>query len=294
VRPLEIIHLVVIGLIVFLIGLGTAAGRLHNWPQPLAVFAILVIIAFGATMFGRDELQLPKWGRLVLNFYPLITIAAIYEILGWLIPAVSNQDSDALLLRVDRALFGFDPAVELETLATPIFTDVFYVAYVSYFLFPVLLGVLFWRRSTALGREFAFSVTLAFFIVYVGYVLVPAQGPRVSLAGEFKGALEVSPVSQWISAHLNQLEHNRWDVFPSGHVMITILCLIWAFHRENAYFAVGLPVASLLVLSTIYCRVHYVVDVLAGAALAAVAYPLTRRLYRRLLAGLYRPEDRRA
>jgi len=184
-------------------------------------------------------------------------------------------------LSFDRALFGFDPAIRLEAYSAPWLTDLFYLAYVTYYFFPIVLGILLWKRSAELGREFVFSITFSFFVVYLGYVLVPAQGPRVSLATQFQGPLEVSPIAQWISSTLNALEHNRSDVFPSGHVLITILCLIWAFPREKTYLAAGLPLGFLLVISTIYCRLHYVVDMLVGGVLPFGLYPLTRWIYRR-------------
>jgi membrane-associated phospholipid phosphatase len=41
-------------------------------------------------------------------------------------------------------------------------------------------------------------------------------------------------------------------------------------------------VSVCLVISTVYCRFHYVVDVIAGALLAAVTVPLGDWLYDRL------------
>jgi membrane-associated phospholipid phosphatase len=42
---------------------------------------------------------------------------------------------------------------------------------------------------------------------------------------------------------------------------------------------VHLTVAVLLCISTVYCRYHYVVDVLAGALTAALLIPLGNRLF---------------
>jgi membrane-associated phospholipid phosphatase len=42
---------------------------------------------------------------------------------------------------------------------------------------------------------------------------------------------------------------------------------------------------ALLAASTVYCRYHYVVDVLAGLGLAVVTVPLGDRIYDRLASG---------
>jgi membrane-associated phospholipid phosphatase len=65
--------------------------------------------------------------------------------------------------------------------------------------------------------------------------------------------------------------------------MITVSVLIVAWRRLRWLFWVLLPVATLLVLSTVYCRYHYAVDVLAGIALAFATVPLGDRLYARLM-----------
>jgi membrane-associated phospholipid phosphatase len=65
--------------------------------------------------------------------------------------------------------------------------------------------------------------------------------------------------------------------------MITVSVLIVAWRRLRWLFWVLLPVATLLVLSTVYCRYHYVVDVIAGIVLAFATVPLGDRLYARLM-----------
>jgi membrane-associated phospholipid phosphatase len=66
--------------------------------------------------------------------------------------------------------------------------------------------------------------------------------------------------------------------------MITVSVLIVAWRRLRWLFWILLPVATLLIVSTVYCRYHYAVDVLAGIALAFATVPLGDRLYAGLMA----------
>jgi membrane-associated phospholipid phosphatase len=85
-----------------------------------------------------------------------------------------------------------------------------------------------------------------------------------------------------ISKTINELEHTKLDAFPSGHTMITVAVLIVAWRRARRLFWVLLPVGTLLIFSTMYCRYHYLVDVLAGIVLAFATVPLGDRLYDRM------------
>jgi membrane-associated phospholipid phosphatase len=72
-------------------------------------------------------------------------------------------------------------------------------------------------------------------------------------------------------------------VFPSGHTMIAAAVLIVAFRRARRLFWFLLPVGIGLIVSTVYCRYHYLVDVLAGLALAFLTVPLGERIYDRVV-----------
>ena len=136
-----------------------------------------------------------------------------------------------------------------------------------------------WRRSKANLRRFIFTLTLCYYVSYAGYFLVPALGPRIALAGRHAVVLESTALSAAIARTLNELEHTKFDVFPSGHTMIAAAVLLVAFRRARDVFWALLPIALCLIASTVYCRYHYVVDVLAGLILACAAVPIGDRIY---------------
>ena len=128
-------------------------------------------------------------------------------------------------------------------------------------------------------------VSLAFYVSYTGYVLVPAEGPRVGLKAEQTVRLQQTTLSRAVAGTLDGLERNRVDAFPSGHILITAVCLITAAGYFRRLFWLLLPVGLLLMLATVYCRYHYVIDVIAGLALAPLMPPLAGWLYDHLSGG---------
>ena len=278
-RPLEIVNIAAVLALSGIAGLCAAAGRLPGWPEVLARYGLMLVFLFVIAWLAAREEKLGRALRLVVNFYPMAVIPLLYESLGVLIPALRGPSRDAWLVAADRAIFHADPTVWLERFVWPPLTDLLLLSYSTYYFFPIIVGVALWRKNPALARKFIFGLTFTFYLSYAGYFVIPAQGPRVALAPEQSVTLEVTPVSRTISRKLNELEHTKDDAFPSGHTMITVFCLLVAYRETRKVFRAWLPIALLLILSTIYCRFHYVVDVMAGLSLAFLALPLGERLY---------------
>jgi membrane-associated phospholipid phosphatase len=280
VRPLEALNLLTLallsGLTLWLDGRVPAAGAI------LTRYALMAVGLALVTAVVRREDRLPSVLKFAVNFYPMAFVPLLYESLGPLISAARPVARDGMLIAADRALFGSDPTVWLQRFIRPFLTDVFYVSYLSYYFIAIGLGIVIWMRDRAVARRFIFTLTLAYVLSYAGYFAVPALGPRIALAGSHSVPLETTAVSRAISSTLDELENTKFDVFPSGHTMIAVIVLVVAWQRARDTLWWLLPIAIGLVISTVYCRFHYVVDVIAGALLAIVAVPLGDAIYDRL------------
>ena len=84
-------------------------------------------------------------------------------------------------------------------------------------------------------------------------------------------------VAGWIRDLLHAAEFNRFDCFPSGHTMLTLVTLGLAWRHAPRLLWVLAPVGLALIVSTVALRYHYAVDVLAGALLAPLSLWLARR-----------------
>ncbi|HMA17990.1 MAG TPA: phosphatase PAP2 family protein [Thermoanaerobaculia bacterium] len=254
--------------------------------------AFLAVIVF-LTQLPRP---LPKALQVAVDFYPAAFIPFVYESLGVLIGAARGRPRDDLLIAADRAILGDDVTVLLQPLVRPGLAALLYVAYSTYYFLPIVLGAALWRKSRPEARRFIFTLTVCFYISYAGYFTIPAFGPRTALADRHTVPLNTNSVARAIDRTINQLEHTKLDAFPSGHTMITIAVLIVAWRRDRRLFWWMLPAAALLVFSTMYCRYHYLVDVLAGILLAFATVPLGDRLYEWMLGRprSIRPEESRS
>ncbi len=282
-RPLEAINLLALAAVSLLTL--ALSRRLADPGGLLLRYAIMAAALTIVAAFVRVEERLPAPVRFLLDFYPAAFIPVLYETLGVLIFAARGGARDGLLIAADRALFGVDVTVWLEKFVRPWLTNLFYAAYTTYYFISLTLGFFLWRRNIPALRRYIFTLTLCYYFSYAGYFAVPALGPRFALADRQTVVLESTRMAAAIAQTLDELEHTKLDVFPSGHTMLAAAVLFVAFRRARDVFWWLLPVATCLILSTVYCRYHYVVDVLAGLVLAAVTVPVGDRIYERLEKG---------
>lgn len=160
----------------------------------------------------------------------------------------------------------------LHSLALPLdsripFVGVFVVPYLSYFLYLLVAVVVLWRRQKepALAR-FLLAAVLVLAAAYVTYAYFQTVVERPDVAG----ADLFSRMVRYVY-HFDQ----PYNVFPSLHAALSTLAVLCLYRRTpGAWFlaAWGLLIA----ISTVFVKQHYVLDVLAGAALAVAAFSASR------------------
>jgi membrane-associated phospholipid phosphatase len=220
-----------------------------------------------------------KLGAFFHDFSPLLFIVFIYQSLGDLIQHL-QPDIDSVLIRIDFFLFGVHPTVWMEQWIVPWFTDIMSFCYVSYYFLPLILVVTLYLKGRV--NDFYLSVfvlTFGYYISFIGYILFPAIGPRYALIHLQSVPLEGSFLTDLVRDGLNAIEHNKRDCMPSGHTQMALLVLFLAYRYKRFLFYLLLPIVCGLILSTVYLRYHYVIDLFVGAALAVGCMIMGPRLH---------------
>jgi membrane-associated phospholipid phosphatase len=207
---------------------------------------------------------------LVRDALPYAVMVVIFTHLQPAIEALNPSRYDALLADLDRRWLAAVVPAWRGALGRPkVFTDAAYLAYVSFYVLPVvvLLSVRTWRGRDAMERA-SFVVLVGFYLSFVGYFLWPTSGPRPTAAEEI--ALGGGAVSLAVRAFLHAAEGTTLDAFPSGHTALSLLTAhVGAWHFPRAAPALVAWTAA-IVFSTVYVQAHYVVDLAAGLALYLV------------------------
>ena len=233
------------------------------------------LILFFAKKAKQTDSRLIKYIR---DWYPVPMIFYVFKQTYLMVHPIHPQDYDWLLITIDRWIFGGDPARWLSVFVHPVVTEVLQISYASYYL--ILLSVFFELSFEKRHTDFflgSFLVVYGFYLSYIGYFLLPAVGPRFTLY-DFR-TLETSLPGIWVTNALrdfvnagesipgnmpNAIDFAQRDAFPSGHTQLTLIILYIAFTNHLKSRWVLLVVGSLLIISTVYLRYHYVIDVIAG------------------------------
>lgn len=232
----------------------------------VAVFTALIAAQIALMKYGRRNIVLSYVYDL---FFPFFCILIVFESLGYMVHTLHPKDIDPVLVKIDYLIFHGHPTVLLERFINPLLTDIMQLAYLSYYFLPIILGIILkvQKYDQAFDRSL-FLIIFCFYLSYIGYLLMPALGPRYTINHLQTLDLEGLIFAQPIQDALNRLEGIKRDAFPSGHTGVALTVLYCAHLHEKKIFWIYLPIVILLMMSTIYCRYHYVVDVFAGILLA--------------------------
>jgi membrane-associated phospholipid phosphatase len=261
----------------------------HPHPARGAALAWLLVL-FGATATGiaavRGNLLRPPLAGVCYRAVIIVCLPVSYLQLRAILPIVNPAAYDTTLRAIDVWLWGGDPVVWLDRFVTPATTEWFAFVYYGYFAFlaAYVLPLLVTRRR-ALLSEVGIGVILILTVGHLLYIVVPGFGPYRAFPDAFPTPLPRGP---WLDAVRDTVRTAGAlkDIFPSIHTAASVYLLLFTLrHRRARPFNVVWPatafVTANLVVATVFLRWHYVVDVIAGVALALAAHLLAPRIARR-------------
>ncbi len=230
------------------------------------------------------------------HFYPVLLYVAMFRETGSLNRMFFTDYIDPLAIHLEQALFGCQPSILfMEKLPYLVVSEIFYISYFSYYIMVVGVGIALFVRNRIQFFHFVSVISFVFYLCYATYIFLPVVGPRLfireidgyrlpeevwALASthSFPEAVQVGPFYN-IMVVIYELFEAPGAAFPSSHVAISLCTVYFSYKYLPRIRHFHLVMAVLLCLSTIYCRYHYVVDVIAGILTAALLLPLSNWLY---------------
>ncbi|MCK5738751.1 phosphatase PAP2 family protein, partial [bacterium] len=245
-------------------------------------------------------------------YLPYLLISLIYDNLMLVkkLTASPFPDLDLTLMRVDAFLFGLQPTIWLQQLVQPLAVDFFMVAYSMFFIYPFCyLVYLIQKNQVLVFQRVLFAQILALATSLISFIIFPAMGPRVIFSPEYSVnrpnlqhyTIPLTgvhfPLIEKITGHpslfsfqyywWNYIEQVKTDCMPSMHTCLSLLCLFYVLKYRHFFkwrkTAVTFWITGItaLIISTVYLRYHWVIDVILGALLAMVVFYLTEWIFDR-------------
>ena len=252
----------------------------HPWKllatQAIVAAIILLLCAAYARAESRAQLAGVTLSTYFWHFwrhwYPHLLFLFCFEELAYLVHLVNPVWQDAKLIAFDHWMFGVHPSVWLEQFATPLRNDLFQLAYLTYFVYLLVLGgILYYRRDWRAYWSVMSYSAVAYAIGYLIAALFPIQSPWFAMAGMWHADLRGGP----FTATINFIEHYgrvRGAAFPSEHVAGSVAVVWGAWRHRRWLFWIMLPLVTAMCVSTIWGRYHYVADIFGGIATGTLGY----------------------
>lgn len=259
---------------------------------------IILNFSLGLGIFGVASLSANhtenKNLAIIRKVYVFFYVFILYDQVQHYIRVVNPNFYDETLIIWDLALFGVNPTEWIYRFASPALTEFFQFSYMTYYFIPAALFVELVRREDKKPLENYLAILIfSYYLSYLLYFIMPAVGPRFFIHDFTQ--MDVELPGLWLAETFRHIVNsggnipegaaqpylfvNR-DCMPSGHTWISLVIVILAFKNKVRLRWLHFVFGSGIIISTVYLRYHYVVDVIAGAALAIASVALEPKLRR--------------
>ncbi len=256
-----------IGILTAIVLVGRPEGAWIYLAYHALAVAMIALVVYAHGRFGG-----PFW-TVARYWYVVPIVLAAFRELHYLIPQVHpfhDGRFDRALAAIDRRWFGDVDGFFLNAFPAAAI-DLLHLCYWFYFLSMLMTGAAIQRSGDYVKlREYVTILLTGLFLSYLGYFLVPALGPHHFLMPRpaiLDGWLLGGP----LHAALMAAEWEMPDAFPSGHALMSMIVIVLAWRHHRGIFRWIVLPCSGCVLATVALRYHYVVDVLASAAVLPLA-----------------------
>ncbi len=267
------------------------SSKIEYWY--LIVLANLLLLGFITFLSRKDAETSNSFWKNLHYWYVLPLVFFTFKEINIIIRIIHSVDYDWLLISADKFILGNVPSVILMKYANPVLTEILQISYSSFFFLPVILGLEMQLKNRPEELKFTiFTIIYGFLLSYIGYLFLPAVGPRFTLHNfdqtnaELPGLFITNFLREVInsgesipSGTLNPMQVVQRDVFPSGHTQMTLLVMYLAFRFKSSFKIGFLVIGLLLIFATVYLRYHYFIDLIGGLAFMLFTILTNRKLY---------------
>jgi membrane-associated phospholipid phosphatase len=230
----------------------------------LAVLGLHVLAAIFILAVSRADLSRIPGLRFLREAYPFLMLFPFYREVETLNRLISDRYYDAWLLPVEEFLFFGQPSMYLvEKLPWIWFSEIVNFVYFAYLLLiPGLMFPLYFLKRVRGFREATFLILAAYFSCFVIFTFFPMESPNF-LFPKITGPTTEWPMYQLVHSGM-QKGVTKGAAFPSSHVAMATVAAWCAYRYFKPLFLLYAFLAPAIGFATVYCRLHYAVDAVAG------------------------------
>ncbi|PIE50727.1 MAG: phosphoesterase [Flavobacteriales bacterium] len=217
------------------------------------------------------------------KIWALLTVILVYAGLSGLYKETAILNSffqpkiDEKLLILEQKIWGFQPSLSFSAFFNhKWFSELMFFGYFSYYLMPLAVIFAIYKKEYKKIEDFGFILITSFLIYYAVFIFLPAVGPQFYFEPP-QNQIEAQGIFGKLIKLIQKNGEAPTAAFPSSHIGISIIVLIWLRKNLKKVFIYFIPTTILLILATVYIKAHYSVDALAGFISAPMVYWTSNR-----------------
>jgi hypothetical protein len=238
----------------------------------IAIVAIIVVVAIFLDKKTNPFLKIIRY----FYFLPLL-LYFISE--GDYVHNIFFPDLDKYMANFELTIFSVHPGVWLSNaLKFKFLSDIISLIYLSYFILCGYLFILVYKKNNNLFGLIVFLLLMTYYILFFVSMFCPVAGPQYYLVppdNQFPVGGVFRNFTHWLLIHFDLPA----CAFPSASAIILCLISFITYMSMRPLFKFVLPLAILILIATIYLKIHYTIDVIAGLLSYPAIYWLSSRTY---------------
>ncbi len=144
-------------------------------------------------------------------------------------------------------------------------------------------AILLWYSNKTLYKRYVYSLVACSYVSLVFYTLAPSAPPwyngvASNLLATTSAQIGSSSLFSELARIGSLIESDKLAAFPSLHAAYVVLFSYFTIKLKSAYALVSIPITIGVLFSTIYLGQHYITDLVAGVAVAALCMLIATRL----------------
>lgn len=217
--------------------------------------------------------------QILYAWSPLLLLPILHRNTLMTTSVIHNKTYDSEFINFEERYFPFVMNFHKNNRAkNTILSEYLHACYFSFYLFIYGIPLYFYLTNNLFAfYQSSFAILFVLLSCFITHTLLPVHGPRNIF-------LKIDDKRSY--GYFFKLVHfilvsgsTPGTAFPSGHTALASVVLLMTFHLDLQLFYCILPIATGLILSTIYGRFHYLLDLIFAIIYALIAYQITIYLY---------------
>jgi membrane-associated phospholipid phosphatase len=248
----------------------------------------LALLLIPIVLFVLHKTKHSEEGLFLRQWVPFIIILLSYEALQGITGQLyALGDSVADLYRVDSMLWTPDLTSTVQAaFFSQSMTDIMLIFYTLHFYLVIAASVVFWFFRRSLFARYAIAITITSYVSLLIFAIYPTAPPwysgvALNLASSSSSIQSAPPVLSQLAHFSSIIESDKFAAFPSLHAAyVTLFCAYMIKFKRKLVVAM-IPLEFGVLFATLYLGQHYLIDLVAGVALALASVFLAEIIAKR-------------